>query len=106
MHLQPVFYEDFSFCGDMVYEISKNMILEKIIYLSICYFTIATEMRFMEMEKIKAKKGILNNDKKIELDPKSEIFLKSELFHLKSIEIVCKFITCKSPFVNHLIASY
>ena len=32
------------------------MMLEKVIYLSICYFTIATEMRFIEMEKNKKKK--------------------------------------------------
>lgn len=51
MHLEPLYYEDFSFLGDMLYEISKNMILEKVIYLSICYFTIATEIRFIEMEK-------------------------------------------------------
>ena len=56
MHLQPVYYEDFSFCGDIIYEISRNMMLEKVIYLSICYFTIATEMRFIEMEKNKKKK--------------------------------------------------
>jgi len=30
--------------------------LEKVIYLSICYFTIATEMRFIEMEQNKKKK--------------------------------------------------
>jgi len=61
MHLSPVFYEDFSFYGDMVYEISKNMILEKVIYLSISYFTIATEIRFLEMEKNKNKIKIVND---------------------------------------------
>ena len=32
--------------------------LEKVIYLAICYFTIATEMRFIEMEKNKKKKFV------------------------------------------------
>lgn len=51
MHMTPLFYEDFSYFGDFSYEISKRMILEKVIYMSICYFTIATEIRFIEIEK-------------------------------------------------------
>jgi hypothetical protein len=37
-----------------MYEISKKMIIEKVIYLSINYFTIATEIRFIELDKNKA----------------------------------------------------
>jgi len=31
MHMTPIFYEDFSYFGDIVYEISKRLILEKVI---------------------------------------------------------------------------
>jgi len=31
MHMVPVQYEEFSFFGDVMYEISKKMILEKVI---------------------------------------------------------------------------
>lgn len=44
------------------------------------YFSIATEMRFIENEKQKQKQ-VHQKDLK-----------KSEIFHLKAIEIVCKYI--------------
>lgn len=44
-------YEDISYFGDPLLEISKKMILKKIIYLSVCYFTVATEVRFLEIEQ-------------------------------------------------------
>lgn len=53
MHMEGIKYEDFSFCGDIMYEISKRMILEKVIFLSVSYFTIATELRLIEIEKNK-----------------------------------------------------
>jgi hypothetical protein len=37
----------------MIYELAKRQLLEKVIYLSISYFTIATELRFIELEKAK-----------------------------------------------------
>jgi hypothetical protein len=45
----------------MIYEISKRNLLEKIIYLSISYFTIATEYRFIEIEKAKVQ-GVTDKD--------------------------------------------
>jgi hypothetical protein len=75
------------------------MHLLKIIYLSISYFTIATEFRFVEIEKAKLNG---TSDK----DIRTEEFKISELYHLKAIEIACKYITCPSPYINHLITSY
>ena len=36
MHLSPISYEEFTFYGDIIYEISKKMLIEKIIFSSIC----------------------------------------------------------------------
>ena len=83
----------------MIYEISKRVLLEKVIYLSISYFTIATEIRFIEIEKAK-QQGI--SDK----DIKTDEFKLSEIYHLKAIEIACKHVMCSSPYINHLITSY
>jgi len=47
MHMNPIFYEDFCLCGEMIYELSKKLILEKVIYISIAFFTMATELRFI-----------------------------------------------------------
>ena len=67
MHMNPVKYDDFCFFGDLNYEISKHQLLEKVfwgfsfiifekvIFQSICFFTIATEMRFIEIEKHSTK---------------------------------------------------
>lgn len=70
----------------MIYELAKRQILEKVIYFSISYFTIATELRFIELEK--AKQIGLKEDK---ID--TEEFKLSEMYHLKSIEIACRHIT-------------
>lgn len=65
MHMNPIKYEEFNFAGDFNYEISKNKLLEKVIFESICFFTIATEMRFIEIEKNGLK---INNTKEIQTE--------------------------------------
>ena len=51
MHMEPIRYNDISYLGDPFYEISKNAIYDRILYYSACYFTLATEVRFMELKK-------------------------------------------------------
>ncbi|CAD8183154.1 unnamed protein product [Paramecium octaurelia] len=97
MHMAPLIQSEITQQGEMLYEISKRLLLEKIIYLSISYFTIATELRFIELEKAK-QQGI----KEIN----TEEFKLSELYHLKAIEIACKHIACSSQYINHLITTY
>ncbi|CAD8087189.1 unnamed protein product [Paramecium primaurelia] len=97
MHMTPLIYSEFIQQGEMLYEISKRLLLEKIIQLSISYFTIATELRFIELEKAKLQ-GIK--------DINTEEFKLSELYHLKAIEIACKHIACSSQYINHLITTY
>ncbi|CAK94204.1 unnamed protein product (macronuclear) [Paramecium tetraurelia] len=99
MHMAPQIYEDFTSFGEMIFELAKRQLLEKVIYLSISYFTIATELRFVELEK--AKQHGLKDDK---ID--TEEFKLSELYHLKSIEIACRHIAFQSPYISHLITSY
>lgn len=48
MHMTPVTYSDYTFFGDINFEVSKRSLIEKIIYLSVGFFTIATEVRFHE----------------------------------------------------------
>ena len=55
MHMKSITYDDFCFFEDLMYEMSKKNLIERVIYLSIGYFTIATEMRFLEMEKYQSK---------------------------------------------------
>jgi len=37
---------------------------------------------------------------------KTARFLESEVFHLKAIELVCRYIPSPCPYVNHLISSF
>ncbi|CAD8184074.1 unnamed protein product [Paramecium pentaurelia] len=99
MHMIPQVYDDFTQFGEMIYELAKRQILEKVIYFSISYFTIATELRFIELEK--AKQMGLKEDK---ID--TEEFKLSDMYHLKAIEIACRHITTQSPYISHLITSY
>ncbi|KRX06384.1 hypothetical protein PPERSA_04997 [Pseudocohnilembus persalinus] len=135
MHMSPINYEEFTFFGDIYYELSQKMLLEKIIYFSVCYFTVATEIRFQELDKIKKNEAkeqekLQCNKQNQETKPIEEVLKEkqqaalkkqqqqqntqietdaykiSETYHIKAVEIVCKFITCKSPYINHLVTSY
>jgi len=46
--MTPISYTDYSKMKEDIFDIAKKQIQEKIIFQSICYFTIATEIRFIE----------------------------------------------------------
>lgn len=71
--------------------------------MSICYFTLATEIRFLEMEDL--KKQQFTNKYKQQNSQEQKLRI-SEVYHLKAIEIACKFVACKSPYIDHLVQSY
>lgn len=48
MHMNPLSYHDFITTSENILNLSKDYLLEKIIYQAIAFFTISTEMRFME----------------------------------------------------------
>jgi hypothetical protein len=79
---------------------TKKNLYEKVILCSVVYFTIATEIRFIE----DPNKG--KDSKKFPSETKSEAYKISELYHLKAIEVMCQGITTCSPYLNHLISSY
>ncbi|EGR31517.1 hypothetical protein IMG5_107360 [Ichthyophthirius multifiliis] len=107
MHMVQIQYDSFIYFDDIIYELSKKQLIEKMLFLSICYFTIATEIRFIELDKYKNQNNDNNNTlEKQQIKINSEQYRQSETYHLKSIEIVCLAITCQSPYINHLINSY
>lgn len=71
----------------MICELHRKLLLEKVIYMSIAFFTIATELRFLHLDD----------------EGTDQI---SEFYHLKAIEMACKHIACSTPYINHLITSY
>jgi len=55
MHMNPLLYEEFCMYGEMIFELQKRLLLEKVIFASIAFFTMATEMRFMHIESLEIK---------------------------------------------------
>lgn len=94
MHMNPIQYRDFCVYSEMICELQKRLLLEKVIYMSIAFFTIATELRFLHFDRIERKRE--------ETSPETV----SEFYHLKAIEMACKHIVCGTPYINHLITSY
>ncbi|KAL4510660.1 hypothetical protein ABPG72_004814 [Tetrahymena utriculariae] len=103
MHMTCISYDEFILFEDILFELSKKQLIEKMLLLSICFFTIATEIRFIELDKQKS----FTNSKTQQYDLyKQDAYKQSEIYHLKSIEIVCQAVTCYSPYITHLINSY
>lgn len=49
MHMKPLKYKEYAQKKEFTNEITKDSLQEKVIYQSLIYFTIATEMRFIEI---------------------------------------------------------
>jgi len=88
MYMYPMDFSEFLYINsEMIIDISKKAIYElvttsninnlfKVFFLSIYYFAISTEMRLLEPKQGKNKDGLK----------------QSELYHLKALEIVLKYI--------------
>lgn len=64
MHMNSLTYEEFMFYGEIIYEVSKKLLLEKVIYFSVVLFTMATEIRFIELERKKLEKTVFETSEK------------------------------------------
>ena len=72
------------------HELSKDIIIEKIVYITVAYFWIGTEYRFLSSK---------SDDKKYD---KKE----SEIWHAKALHICSTFMPSNSPLVKHITKSY
>ena len=55
MYLSALNYEDLDLDSDPKYELLRDAILEKVVMLTVAYFCIATELRFLSPDKQNAK---------------------------------------------------
>lgn len=88
---------------DTFYLLSNNKILELILYTSVAYFTLATEIRFKELED--DCKWLSPSEKYIKMNDNPKI-LKCKILHLKAIELVARFMPNSNLYVSHLISSF
>ena len=94
MQISPLTMQDIYTTSSMEYELSRELVLEKIWFLAVSYFCVSTELRFI----VQMKEDTL-------VDP----ILKrkeSEYFHGKALEVACSFLPSEWPLVNHILMSY
>ncbi len=87
MYLSPLNYEDLELDSDPKYELLRDAILEKVVMLTVAYFCIATELRFLSIDKSNYKTN-------------------GEFYHYKAVEFSSIFLPVSCPIVKHYIVSY
>lgn len=124
MHFSELHITDFENLLPMEEYLFKDKLLEIVIYCSMAHFTMATELREIEEkeEKINNNPGSGDNSnsnnghwtaeqglklmKKYGYEKKSELYKLSEVYHLRSIDIMARNIKVTVPYIAHIIKSY
>lgn len=94
MQISPLTMQDIYTTSSIEYELSRELVLEKICFLAVSYFWVSTELRFIVQMK---------EDTSIDPAAKRK---ESEYFHGKALEISCSFLPSEWPLVNHILMSY
>ena len=112
MHLTPMSLDDLNIHADSSHELSRDAMLEKIILLSVSYFCVGTELRFLSAPPASAKPSsgstpAPEEDKKNEVPPGKKYEKKdSEMWHGKALELSSTLLPSECPLVGHVIMSY
>ncbi len=96
MHLLPMSLEELNLHIDNSHELSRDAMLEKLILLSVSYFCVGTELRFLSSN---------NNPSKDKQEP-SYSKADSEMWHAMALEAAGTFLPSECPLVSHIIVSY
>ena len=95
MQISPISMEALTLQPKMRDEVSYLQKIYKSIYISICFFTIATELRLI------ANESYLDH----EIEGSAE-FRKSQLYHLNAVIIASKYVPCSTIYIDHIIKSF
>jgi F0F1-type ATP synthase assembly protein I len=101
MHLSPLGLQEMNLQLDNSHELTRDAILEKIVLLSISYFCVGTELRFLSQNKAKAQEY----EDKVSVSDKYDKG-ESEKWQAKAVETSCTFLPSECPLVGHVISSY
>ena len=107
MHLLAMSLEELNLHVDNSHELSRDAMLEKIILLSVSYFCVGTELRFLSDNA----KGKGSSTKPIYADSslmgeKGYTKQDSEMWHAMALESSSTFLPSECPLVSHIIMSY
>ncbi len=104
MHLLPMSLEELNLHIDNSHELSRDAMLEKIILLSVSYFCVGTELRFLSAAaKEKPAKGAGSYS---EIQEVGYTKADSEMWHAMALEAAGTFLPSECPLVSHIIVSY
>lgn len=97
MQISPVNMND-DFLSDVrdEAELIREKFLEKLSILTVCYFCMSTEMRFL----------LHSRGKYLKPEVKEERENESEYWHAKALEISCTFLPSECPLLKHILLSY
>ena len=101
MHLSLMGAEELNAKLENTHELCKDSMLEKIVLVSVSYFCIATEMRFLMQKQASTGSGNGTTTTMSNVSKKD-----SEAFHAKALHITSLFLPSECPLVNHVISSY
>lgn len=112
MHLLPMSLEELNLHIDNSHELSRDAMLEKIILLSVSYFCVGTELRFLSGTNGKEAGG--KNSKPVSYsdvaggETETRFYTKadSEMWHAMALEAAGTFLPSECPLVSHIIVSY
>lgn len=90
MHLSPLGLQEMNLQLDNSHELTRDAILEKVVLLSIAYFCVGTELRFLSQSKSKKQESRQTSSPK----PGEEKYSKkeSEKWQAKAVETSCTFL--------------
>lgn len=111
MHLLPMSLEELNLHVDNSHELSRDAMLEKIILLSVSYFCVGTELRFLSKQfnagkGPKSEQGGVMEDMEGNNDFKKYRLEDSEMWHAMALESCGTFLPSECPLVSHMIMSF
>ena len=90
MHLSPMNLDELHTKLELTHELNRDAMLEKIVLITVAYFCVGTELRFLS-----SKSSSSESSRR-----------ESELAHAKSLRTACVFLPSECPLVTHIITSY
>jgi hypothetical protein len=93
MQLSPMTLYDLYSTTDKELELTRESVLDKISLIASSYFCISTEKRFISQ--------LIT-----ETEQKAKIYKESEFWHIKSLEICCRYMPTDCPLMSHVYLSY
>ena len=99
--------EELNLHVDNSHELSRDAMLEKIILLSVSYFCVGTELRFLSKQfsgKNQKEQGM--EDLEGNTESKKYRLEDSEMWHAMALETCGTFLPSECPLVSHMIMSF